>query len=393
MDVKNLSHVISRLKPFIRDQTIHRSRFERALTAMKIPDVEVRLEIEQLLLDEGFGIEEDSPATLPVDKVDEAVVPATAPPAKPKKKASEVNSVDPEELAIAAARRRIERDRYTRDPSKVLLRADEEVGLALLVRGKSRQPIEAGGFARLEGDAQLAARCLLLHNQRLVRWAAKSYAPPGMEYEDLFQHGVIGLVRAVELFDPAQGTKFSTYAMNWIRQAITRGIANESRIIRIPVHMVERVNKVWATRSRLTRNGRAPTVRELGIECELTDDQVTECLKLGPQQVTSLDTPVGSDSESTLGDILDLNESDSRPENEVEFRMLRQMIENVLDTLDEKEARVVRLRFGLVDGEQWTLDQIGQAYGLSRERIRQIEVKTLTKLRHPDRSSILEPFH
>ena len=392
MDVKNLSHVIGRLKPFIRDQTIHRSRFERALTAMKIPDVEVRLEIEQLLLDQGFTIEEDSQAAVPVDKVDEAVVPATSLPAKPKKKAPAVHPGDPEELAIAAARRRIERDRYTRDPAKVLLRPEEEVGLALLVRGKSSQPIEAGGFARLEGDAQLAARCLLLHNQRLVRWTAKKYVPTGMDYEDLFQYGVIGLIRAVELFDPTRGYKFSTYASNWVRQAITRGIANDSRTIRIPVHMIERINKVWNARSRLTRYGQPPTLRELALECQLTEEQVSECLSLGPHNILSLDMPVGSKSQTTLGDLLDLEESDSRPENEVEIRVLRQLIENVLHTLDDREARVMRLRYGLIDGEQWTLDQIGVDCGLSRERIRQIERDTLQKLRDPSLSSILESF-
>ena len=392
MDVKNLSSVIGRLKPFIRDQTIKRSRFDRALAAIKIFDLEVRLEIEQLLLDAGFTIEDDAQPVVPVDKNQQGAIPVGKPPAKAEQKSSEIPSGDPNSFAIAAARRRIERDRYTRDPAKVLLRPEEEVGLALLVRGESGQPIEAGGFARLEGEAQLAARCLLLHNQRLVRWVAKNYAPPGMEYEDLFQYGVIGLVRAVELFDPAQGTKFSTYAMNWIRQRITRGIADESRLIRVPVYMTERITKVWAARSRLTRDGRPPGLHELALECDLTDEQVTECLKLGPHHVTSLDTPVRSDSEATLGEILDRKESDSRPENEVELRMLRQLIDDVLDTLDEREARIMRLRYGLMDGEQWTLDQIGAEFGLSRERIRQIETATLTKLREPGLSSNLELF-
>jgi len=213
-----------------------------------------------------------------------------------------------------------------------------------------------------------------------------------MEYEDLFQHGVIGLIRAIELFDPAHGAKFSTYAVIWVRQAITRAIANESRLIRIPVHMVERINKVWATRSRLTENGRLPTNHELALACGLTDKQTSECLAMGPQDILSLDMPVGSQSESTLGDLLDIEDSDSRPERQVEFQMMKHLIDDVLSTLSEREARVIRLRYGLVDGEQWTLEQIGNAHGLTRERIRQIETKTLSKLRHPVRSSQLKEF-
>ncbi len=391
MDVKNLSHVIHRLKPFIRDQAIQRSRFERALTAMKVPDLEVRLEIERLLLEAGFAIEEAAP---PAVSVDQGIAKLTKPRAKPRDdaEASDIPSEYPVRAAITAARRRIERDRYTRDPAKVLLRPEEEVGLALLVRGRSGQPLEAGAFAHLEGESKLAARALLLHNQRLIRWVARKYSPSGMAYEDLFQHGVIGLIRAIELFDPALGNKFSTYANNWVRQAITRGIANDSRLIRIPVHMVERINKVWAARERLTRNGQPPSAADLAFACELTEEQASECLALGPQDMLSLDMLAGSESEATLGDLLDLQAADSQPENEVEFRMLRQLIESALDTLDDREARVMRLRYGLVDGEQWTLDQIGEVHGLSRERIRQIEKATLTKLREPRRSSKLESF-
>lgn len=392
MDVNNFSHVIKRLRPFVRDKTIQRSRFERALTIMKIPDVEVRLEIEQLLLDEGFTIEEDSAPGKPVSTPDEVPVAITKVPANPEQKSTSRSSSTSGQPAIVAARRRIERDRFTRDPARVLLKPEEEVGLALLIRGTNGKAIEGGGFARLQGEAQLAARCLLLHNQRLVRWTARKYATTGMDYEDLFQYGVIGLIRAVELFDPNRGYKFSTYASNWVRQAITRGIANDSRTIRIPIHMVERINKVWAARSRLTRYGEPPGVPELAVECQLSEEQIVECLSLGPHSILSLDGRVGSESERTLGDQLDLQQSSSSPENEVEFRMLRQLIENVLDTLDEREAGVIRLRYGLFDGEQWTLDQIAHEYNLSRERIRQIERATLRKLRGPNVSSILKSF-
>ena len=152
-------------------------------------------------------------------------------------------------------RRRLRLDRRIENPAKVLLKPEEEVGPALLIRGSSRKPLESGEFGRLTGEARAAADCLLLHKPGLVHKVAGRYAPPGMTYDDLFQHGVVGLIRAVELFDPSLGYKFSTYAMNWIRQAVTRGIANEARLIRLPVHMVERVNKVWATRARLTVDG------------------------------------------------------------------------------------------------------------------------------------------
>lgn len=289
--------------------------------------------------------------------------------------------VDP----IVAARRVIGADRWRVHPEKVVLTASEEVGLALLLRGDEGHALEAGEFGSLAGERGAAALCLFLHNQGLVHSVAQKYAPPGMTHEDLFQHGALGLIRAVELFDPAQGTKFSTYATYWVRQAITRGIANESRIIRLPVYMVERVNEVWATRDRLTVDGVLPYVRELAGACELTEAQVRECLKLGRPQdgFVSLDRPVG-DGEATLGDLLGLVDERRSPEDEIDFAFLRAELRSMLTTLTEREAGVISMRFGLHAGDPMTLEEIGSVYRVTRERIRQIEKRAMERLRESD---------
>ena len=180
-----------------------------------------------------------------------------------------------------------------------------------------------------------------------------------MTHEDLFHHGVIGLIRAVELYDPTRGLKFSTYAMHWVRQAITRGIANESRVIRLPVHMIERVQKVWATRTRLTVDGEPPTLHQLALACSLSDEQTTECLIIGPQDVVSLDLPVGPEGETTLADLIDASDPDHGPESEIECEFMKLQLKAVLETLTDREAGVISLRYGLTDGEKWTLDDIG----------------------------------
>lgn len=381
--------LLSRLKPFITNRVIRRTRLEGVLKALKWASPEHRRRAEQVLARADIGVEEDGPAgDGPADspdesqgRVDEGGLTIEGEP--------DLGEVA-EAAALAAARRRLRLDRRIKNPAKVLLKPEEEVGLALLIRGSSRKPLESGEFGRLTGEARAAADCLLLHNQGLVHKVAGRYAPPGMTYDDLFQHGIVGLIRGVEMFNPALGYKFSTYAMNWIRQAITRGIANESRLIRLPVHMVERVNKVWATRSRLTVDGQPPTVHQLALACELTDTEVAECLKIGPQNMLSLDMPVGSDGEATLGDLVD--SFDAGPEHEIEIEQLKDLLESVLHTLSEREAGVIMRRFGLIDDEPWTLEQIGQFYGLTRERIRQIETKTMDKLRHPSRKQVLEQF-
>lgn len=391
MDLEYLGRVLTRLQPFVRDRVIRRTRVERVLGTLQSPPAVLRAEIDRLLAKAGIAIEEDlAPVAdepeLVVELEDEALQGSPTlsdGPAVPRWPVS-----DP----IAAARERMDRDRYITSHSRVLLKAEEEVGLAILVRGVSDKPLAHGHFALLTGEARAAAECLVLHNQRLVHSVAQRYAPSGMSYEDLVQHGVIGLIRAVELFDPSLGNKFSTYAMNWIRQSITRAIANESRLIRLPVHMYERVQKVWQTRARLTVDREEPSVHQLALACELTDGQVTECLMLGPQDILSLDTPVGPEGETTLGDLYDSADPNADPEHQLEFALLRQQLHAVLDTLSEREAGIVSLRFGLSDGEPKTLDQIGKIYGVTRERIRQIEKKVMDKLRHPSRSMVLRPY-
>jgi RNA polymerase primary sigma factor len=390
MDLEHLGRVFARLRPFIRDQVVRRSRLERVLGTFGASADELRREVERLLGESGIAIEEDVPDAISDDiglsSTDGRTTPVVDIDVPP-----DLAPVD-RKAAVAAARRRLASDRNVRNHAKVLLRPEEEVGLAILVRGKLGLPLGQGDFGRLKGEARSAAECMLLHNQGLARSVALRYAPPGMSYDDVFHHGVIGLIRAVELFDPTRGYKFSTYAMNWVRQAITRGIANESRLIRLPVHMVERVNKVWATRTRLTVGGEPPRVHQLALACELTDEEILECLIIGPQHVLSLDMPIGADGESTLADVIDASDPDLAPDRELEFELMKEQIRAVLELLDEREAGVMALRYGLTDGEEKTLDEIGRVYGVTRERIRQIEGKTMAKLRHPSILEVLEPY-
>lgn len=389
MDIEYAGRVLARLKPFVRDRTIRRTRLERVLGTQRMPADELRPEVERLLRMAGIAIEEDRDAPI--------VVPAQV--AAPVDVAVDAGdgqrpldlSPDQQQEMVAAARRRITADRRTTNPAKVLLRAEEEVGLSILIRGAGGQSLAPGDFGRLTGEPRKAAESLLLHNQGLVHSIAQRYSRPGMGYDDLFQHGIIGLIRAVELFDPHLGYKFSTYATHWIRQSITRGIANEARLIRLPVHVLERVSKVWATRARLTVDGDPPGLHQLALACEMNEAQVLECLLLGPQDVVSLDTPVSA-GETTLGDLLDLADPNQDPYGELLERLRREQIDAVLDTLSYREADIIRRRFGLDGQEPMTLDQIGTAYGLTRERIRQIERKTLDKLSHESRSGVLRPF-
>lgn len=390
MEVAQNGHVLDRLKPFIRDDIVRRSRLERVLKTFGTPADELRHEIECLLNERGIIIDEDD-RDAENGPADNAIV---GPLGTDLRQVDGLRDLAPvqTDAAVAAARRRLERDRHVKNLAKILLRAEEEVGLAILVRGERGEPLHQGDFARLSGEARRAAECLLLHNQGLAHSVAKRFAPPGMTHEDLFHHGVIGLIRAVELFDPTRGLKFSTYAMHWVRQAITRGIANESRVIRLPVHMIERVQKVWATRTRLTVDGEPPTLHQLALACSLSDEQTAECLIIGPQDVVSLDLPVGPEGETTLADLIDASDPDHGPESEIEFELMKLQLKAVLETLTEREAGIISLRYGLTDGEKWTLDDIGKIYGLTRERIRQIENKTMGKLRRPSILEVLEPY-
>jgi RNA polymerase primary sigma factor len=293
---------------------------------------------------------------------------------------------------------------YLREIGRVpLLTAQDEVDLA--------KSIEAGLFAeeKLQGDraacggallsdlAQLATdgmrakQRLIEANLRLVVSIAKRYIGRGLVFLDLIQEGNLGLIRAVEKFDYTKGYKFSTYATWWIRQAITRAMADQARTIRIPVHMVEVINKLARVQRQMLQDlGREPTPEELAVELDMTPEKVIEVQKYGREPI-SLHTPLGEDGDSEFGDLIEDSEA-IQPGEAVSFTLLQEQLHSVLDTLSEREAGVVSMRFGLTDGQPKTLDEIGKVYGVTRERIRQIESKTMSKLRHPSRSQVLRDY-
>ena len=293
---------------------------------------------------------------------------------------------------------------YLKQIGKVsLLNAEQEVDLA--------RRIEAGLYAEyklknqademtsrerrelhfLAQDGQQAKNHLLEANLRLVVSLAKRYTGRGMQFLDLIQEGNLGLIRAVEKFDYTKGYKFSTYATWWIRQAITRAMADQARTIRIPVHMVEVINKLARVQRQLLQDlGREPTPEELAKELDMTSEKVVEVQKYGREPI-SLHTPLGEDGDSEFGDLIEDSEA-IVPADAVSFTLLQEQLHHVLDTLSEREAGVVSMRFGLGDGQPKTLDEIGKVYGVTRERIRQIESKTMSKLRHPSRSQVLRDY-
>ncbi|MRI80572.1 RNA polymerase sigma factor RpoD [Aerococcaceae bacterium DSM 109653] len=265
---------------------------------------------------------------------------------------------------------------YLKEIGRVpLLTAEEEVALAI----------------RIQEDDELAKQELAEANLRLVVSIAKRYVGRGMQFLDLIQEGNMGLMKAVEKFDHTKGFKFSTYATWWIRQAITRAIADQARTIRIPVHMVETINKLVRVQRQLLQDlGREPTPEEIGAEMDLPTEKVREILKIA-QEPVSLETPIGEEDDSHLGDFIE-DEAAMSPETFTSSALLREQLEDVLDTLTDREENVLRLRFGLDDGNIRTLEQVGKVFGVTRERIRQIEAKALRKLRHPSRSKQLKDF-
>jgi len=292
---------------------------------------------------------------------------------------------------------------YLKQIGKVaLLNAELEVELAKrieaglfaeekLATAKKLNPAERRDLTWVVRDGQRAKSHLLEANLRLVVSLAKRYTGRGMQFLDLIQEGNLGLIRAVEKFDYTKGYKFSTYATWWIRQAITRAMADQARTIRIPVHMVEVINKLARVQRQLLQDlGREPTPEELAAELDMTPEKVVEVQKYGREPI-SLSTPLGEDGDSEFGDLIEDTEA-VVPADAVGFTMLQQELERVLDSLHPREAGVIRSRFGLGDGVQMTLDQIGEKFGVTRERIRQIESKTMSKLRHPSRSQLLRDY-
>ena len=341
-----------------------------------------------------------------------AVAAASARPLRPAGGQSQdeppVSGEDDEDLPVA----RVAAASATADPVKdylkqigkvPLLNASQEVELA--------KRIEAGLFAdqklaegsgmlradqcidleRVAEDGRKAKNHLLEANLRLVVSLARRYTGRGMLFLDLIQEGNLGLIRGVEKFDYTRGYKFSTYATWWIRQAITRAMAEQSRTIRIPVHMVEAINKLARVQRQLLQDlGREPTPEELAVELDMTPEKIVEVQKYGREPI-SLHTPLGEDGDSEFGDLIEDSEA-IQPGEAVSFTLLQEQLHSVLDTLSEREAGVVSMRFGLADGQPKTLDEIGKVYGVTRERIRQIESKAMSKLRHPSRSTGLRDY-
>jgi RNA polymerase primary sigma factor len=320
--------------------------------------------------------------------------------------AREARSARDEELALKAPTNDPVR-MYLKEIGKVpLLTAEQEVILAKAIdegeaataeidkatdNGRKLTAARLRELQRVERHGQLAKKKLIEANLRLVVSIAKRYVGRGMLFLDLIQEGNLGLIRAVEKFDYNKGFKFSTYATWWIRQAITRAIADQARTIRIPVHMVETINKLIRIQRQLLQDlGREPTPEEIGREMEFSPEKVREILKVS-QEPVSLETPIGEEEDSHLGDFIE--DSDAVvPVDAASFILLQEQLDSVLHTLSEREKKVIQLRFGLTDGHPRTLEEVGREFGVTRERIRQIESKTLSKLRHPSRSQKLRDY-
>jgi len=337
------------------------------------PDAVKPLE-KELTEDEGFVVSEADETDEPEQQV--MVAGATADPVKDYlKQIGKVPLLNAEQEVELA--KRIEAGLFAEEQT-----ADEAAKLKDKVRDE---------YEWISEDGRRAKNHLLEANLRLVVSLAKRYTGRGMLFLDLIQEGNLGLIRAVEKFDYTKGYKFSTYATWWIRQAITRAMADQARTIRIPVHMVEVINKLARVQRQMLQDlGREPTPEELAKELDMTPEKVIEVQKYGREPI-SLHTPLGEDGDSEFGDLIEDSEA-IVPADAVSFTLLQEQLHAVLDTLSEREAGVVSMRFGLTDGQPKTLDEIGKVYGVTRERIRQIESKTMSKLRHPSRSQVLRDY-
>jgi RNA polymerase primary sigma factor len=337
------------------------------------PEAEKAIE-KELTEDEGFVVSDADDADEPEQQV--LVAGATADPVKDYlKQIGKVPLLNAEQEVELA--KRIEAGLFAEEQL-----GDENVKLKDKVRDE---------YEWIAEDGRRAKYHLLEANLRLVVSLAKRYTGRGMLFLDLIQEGNLGLIRAVEKFDYTKGFKFSTYATWWIRQAITRAMADQARTIRIPVHMVEVINKLARVQRQMLQDlGREPTPEELAKELDMTPEKVIEVQKYGREPI-SLHTPLGEDGDSEFGDLIEDSEA-IVPAEAVSFTLLQEQLHAVLDTLSEREAGVVSMRFGLTDGQPKTLDEIGKVYGVTRERIRQIESKTMSKLRHPSRSQVLRDY-
>jgi RNA polymerase primary sigma factor len=313
------------------------------------------------------------------------------------------DAADPVRVAATGASADPVKD-YLKQIGKVpLLNAEQEVELAKRIEAglfAEEKLAEGSGVLRADQsidleqiaeDGRRAKDHLVEANLRLVVSLARRYAGRGVLILDLIQEGNLGLIRGVEKFDYTRGYKFSTYATWWIRQAISRAMADQARTIRLPAHIVEAINKLARVRRQLLQHlGREPTPEELAAELDMTPEKVIEVQKYGREPV-SLHTPLGEDGDSELGDLIEDSEA-IQPGDAAGFTLMQEQLHSVLDTLSEREAGVVSMRFGLTDGQPKTLDEIGRVYGVTRERIRQIESKTMSKLRHPSRSNLLRDY-
>jgi len=378
---------------------------------------EIEVEVEEIEVDDEVAVDDEVVVAKPAagavaddeatdDEDDEDEAPAVELPtgALRLSMADDEDEVPVYSAAITGATADPVKD-YLKQIGKVaLLNAAEEVELAMRIEAglfaeeklsqmpESEKRSQLGReLAWVARDGQRAKSHLLGANLRLVVSLAKRYTGRGMQFLDLIQEGNLGLIRAVEKFDYTKGFKFSTYATWWIRQAITRAMADQARTIRIPVHMVEVINKLARVQRQMLQDlGREPTPEELSRELDMTPEKVIEVQKYGREPI-SLHTPLGEDGDSEFGDLIEDTEA-VVPADAVGFTMLQKQLESLLDSLSEREAGVIRMRFGLGDGMPKTLDQIGDTFGVTRERIRQIESKTMAKLRHPSRSQSLRDY-